>query len=585
MTTLTPELRTIRKILVSDWHVIPDYQRSYAWTENNLMDFWEDITNRPTGHFLGSVVVTGQDDDDKEIVDGQQRLTTALIALSAIRDKFSDIGAHEAASGIHKTYIYARDEGTEHKPRLRNESTEANNRIEDAVFSLPNDRRGKTHDQKESLEAKAYNFFLHKISQVLSDKPHKQEALNSLKEQFLKARIIYVLSEDRNGAFRIFETLNDRGTVLEPLDLIKNFLFQYVSDDPARQAVKTWNSTSNIVDQLSLPSVSAKRFAYYAWNSRTGSEAPSTKYVLNERLLRSVMDYVSQKDESKSKELALEIVTYFNFCASLLEVFEAVLKDRNGKVAWKKLDPNFRNNRYDEINRHLYGILVTEASQPIPLLLSLFYAYFREDSVLSSKMLKRFLEAIHKFQFRWTIAQKNSTENQRKPYRLAATTVFEAGSAAEIAKSLSDFEKATISKSLKPTDKQFKDGLKKLRLSNENRKDYFKILFILSEIGRQSQDAIGFESTPTIEHLKGQSNVASRARRNYWIFKMGNLIILPSEVNESLPSDFSQKSDFIHKYVHSEDKVLLKGIEDREWTSERAGKRLDQIADIATEIW
>lgn len=585
MPSLNPELRSLRKILNSNWHIIPDYQRSYAWTENNLMDFWEDITNRPSGHFLGSVVVTGSEDDDKEIVDGQQRLTTTLIALSAIRDQFSALGAEDLANGIHETFIYAKDESTKSKPRLKNESTEANNRIEDAVFSLPQDRRETEKlNKRESLESLAYQFFQGRIIEYLSNKSQKMEALIELKELLLKARVIYVVSEDRNGAFRIFETLNDRGTVLEPLDLIKNFLFQYVSDDPARQAVKTWNETASILEQLSLPSVSTKRFAYYAWNSRTGSESQSAKYVLNERLLRSVMDYVINKDEAVSRERALEIVKYFNFCARLLSSFEDVLKERAGKVTWKKFDPNFRKNKYDEINRHLYGILVTEASQPIPLLLSLFYVYFKDGGALTAKMLRNFLEAIHKFQFRWTIAQKNSTENQRKPYRLAATRVFEATSAENIDAALQDFTKTT-SGTLRPTDIQFKDGLKKLKISSENRKDYFKILFILSELARRSGNPIGSEATPTIEHLKGQANVPSRSPRYYWIFKMGNLIILPSEVNEALKGDFAEKAESIHKYVHGWDKELLSAIDEKDWSSSRAKTRLEQIASIAAEIW
>ncbi len=70
---------------------VPIHQRDYAWTDDEISQFWEDIKDAmDTGsaeHFLGAVVFRQiEEDKDYEIIDGQQRLATALILLAVIRD-------------------------------------------------------------------------------------------------------------------------------------------------------------------------------------------------------------------------------------------------------------------------------------------------------------------------------------------------------------------------------------------------------------------------------------------------------------------------------------------------------------------
>ena len=72
---------------------VPLYQRHYVWDKRNWKHLWTDIEEKSNlrskssakEHFAGAIVIQ-EDARNKEIIDGQQRLTTFQIILCAIRD-------------------------------------------------------------------------------------------------------------------------------------------------------------------------------------------------------------------------------------------------------------------------------------------------------------------------------------------------------------------------------------------------------------------------------------------------------------------------------------------------------------------
>jgi len=71
---------------------IPPYQRPYAWESEQIDELWHDIIDTlDRGHFMGSVVLCSPDEQRPEIIDGQQRMTTIIILLSLIRDKYREL--------------------------------------------------------------------------------------------------------------------------------------------------------------------------------------------------------------------------------------------------------------------------------------------------------------------------------------------------------------------------------------------------------------------------------------------------------------------------------------------------------------
>ena len=76
--------------------VIPEYQRPYAWTDEQVETLFEDLweftttsggTEHKGSYFLGSVVAYENEDGEQEIIDGQQRITSLFLLLRAIYTK------------------------------------------------------------------------------------------------------------------------------------------------------------------------------------------------------------------------------------------------------------------------------------------------------------------------------------------------------------------------------------------------------------------------------------------------------------------------------------------------------------------
>lgn len=85
--------------------VIPEYQRPYAWTQEQIETLFEDIwefattkggTKRKGSYFLGSIVSFENEAGEQEIIDGQQRITSLFLLLRAIYTKLEKSSATDA---------------------------------------------------------------------------------------------------------------------------------------------------------------------------------------------------------------------------------------------------------------------------------------------------------------------------------------------------------------------------------------------------------------------------------------------------------------------------------------------------------
>ena len=101
MGQMKPE--SLKKVFVDRLFRVPDYQRGYSWEESQLSDFWDDLINLPKGrdHYMGMLTLRKLTDAETEgwvdekwllredvdafhVVDGQQRLATALILIQCL---------------------------------------------------------------------------------------------------------------------------------------------------------------------------------------------------------------------------------------------------------------------------------------------------------------------------------------------------------------------------------------------------------------------------------------------------------------------------------------------------------------------
>jgi uncharacterized protein with ParB-like and HNH nuclease domain len=216
---------TIKKIIEgSNQYVIPLYQRAYEWHKKEWEDLWNDLlyqykNQSSNNHFLGSIVTIadaklGEEVTKFQLIDGQQRLTTIFILLAVLRDriKLNDLNRSEK---IHRKWIINEHESEDDRPKLLPTLWDRN-----AFKSIIEPFEGDL-DASSSNSSKIKSAYDH-FEDCLKCNPDidMEKVIDIMIHKF---RIIGIgLKESEDDAYRIFETLNHRGSELYEADLIRN---------------------------------------------------------------------------------------------------------------------------------------------------------------------------------------------------------------------------------------------------------------------------------------------------------------------------------------------------------------------------
>ena len=241
---------------------VPANQRPYAWEAHHIRSLFEDIneaiTNDEEDYFLGTIVLVGDRTSELSIEDGQQRIATTTILLARIRDRLFTINRAPSARSIDSDFIRSIDRNTEAvRPRVTL-NLEDNDffmrRIllspEDADFNGRQQVRATRSSNERLLSASdiAEEF----ISQILAPVPEQARAAHLLKwVDFIekRTRVVVVISPDDVGAYRIFETLNDRGLRASQADILKNYFYGR-SGTRLAEAIALWNNMAATIESL-----------------------------------------------------------------------------------------------------------------------------------------------------------------------------------------------------------------------------------------------------------------------------------------------------------------------------------------------
>jgi Protein of unknown function DUF262/Protein of unknown function (DUF1524) len=233
MITIHPQYLTLSKLLDGRLFRIPEYQRAYSWTARQRQDLFGDIEKAYSkgpdeGHFMAAVVCLRRDKqtlgtdeyDVVEVVDGQQRLTTLIILLNAIKLALDQKNKGEAKLARELEELLVKVEGDE----LLLLQTNHDSSHHFATFlrkgSCKPSTSAKTIADREILKAiedcKAF------VTKWTADAENPLPALAAL----LKNRLFFLLHEiaDEKSVYTVFEVLNSRGLVVSWLDRLKSIL-------------------------------------------------------------------------------------------------------------------------------------------------------------------------------------------------------------------------------------------------------------------------------------------------------------------------------------------------------------------------
>lgn len=267
MSKLNVDQKTIM-LLFSDKKsdfLIPDYQRPYAWEETQCQTLWDDIFSfafpdnncdkfdSNEEYFLGSIVTFENDNNKKEVIDGQQRLTTLMLLLRAFYAKFGNMQDEKSKSTqrrISQCLWKTNEFGEANLNVLKIDSEVATDNDKDEFLDIL--KTGNVNKEQKSNYAKNYRFFQEKIDSFLNEYPSYFA--------YLPARILGncillpVEAESQDTALRIFSTLNDRGLPLSDADIFKAQFYKYYSAKSAKESfIEQWKELEEVCGRIFRP--------------------------------------------------------------------------------------------------------------------------------------------------------------------------------------------------------------------------------------------------------------------------------------------------------------------------------------------
>ncbi|MEV7185578.1 DUF262 domain-containing protein [Kitasatospora sp. NPDC093102] len=224
---------------------VPLYQRTYSWERPQLQQLWDDVSElaeqhldgaSPTAHFLGSVVlapghIQAGGVQRWLVVDGQQRLTTLMLAFTALRDHYKNTGAGTAADRVHRQMLVNEfHEGLDHYRLL---PTQADRDAYTACVGSSPKAGGAGNI------GTAYRFFLGALAESEEENGGKWvTAVETVLKSLLS--IVEITAQAGDNVYRIFESINNTGVGLSQSDLLRNYVFSLLPKRGERVYHELW---------------------------------------------------------------------------------------------------------------------------------------------------------------------------------------------------------------------------------------------------------------------------------------------------------------------------------------------------------
>lgn len=370
-TRYSPDRRSIGNVLsmTNPPVVVPDWQRNYSWTTSEIDTFWQDILHfdeqypgdnvDSQEYFLGAIVIVDCNRTHL-LLDGQQRLATAAVLLSVIRD-FLDRYSRDAAVRISTRYL-----------------TDFDDALGDYSFKITLNRYDREFFRREVLETRgaryevptptleshrlirrAREFFAAAFESKYASMPNPEEAhqwaLHILKLLTNHVSVVAVITEDEDNAANVFETLNDRGIGLSTPDLLRNLILRRSSDTDRDTVGDLWGEILEIEGDAKL-----QEFLRHYWLSHQGD-------VKARSLYREIKQYIQDGDIESlafTRQLCDSSVVYRDIVSSHHEDREIAsllsdINDLGAKMLYPPILSAFEQDNEPGLRDFIWALLVT----------------------------------------------------------------------------------------------------------------------------------------------------------------------------------------------------------------------------------
>ncbi|GAA8120363.1 DUF262 and DUF1524 domain-containing protein [Helicobacter pylori] len=532
--------------------VIPIYQRLYSWEKEQCKQLWDDIIkiggdDKMNGHFIGSIlyVLDGNKHSDNAllIIDGQQRLTTITLLLTALRDHLNDEDEFLekfSCQKIQDHYLINSDKDGDKKFRLILSESD-----KDTLLSLiDKDRRKPSEPSSKIVE----NFKL--FEEWVSQNTDKLETIFKGLDKLMIVEI--ALEKGKDDPQIIFESMNSKGMELTQTDLIRNYIVMETETEKQENFYnKYWRAME---EEFKQDKKLFDRFVRHYLTIKT-REIPNINKV-----------YVELKDYRQKKGIGIE----------------DLLKDLQ-KYCGYFCQIAFKKEADKDLNKDLSFLVDLDMDVIYPLLLELYSDY--SDGVLSKNDFKRSIALIESYLCRRAVCGLG-TNSLNKVFPSFTRHIQKD----EYFKSLEKHFGSLTKGQRFPNDDEFRSSFITIDFYNKFKKKTKCFLERLENF--DTKEPVDTQKCTT-EHIMPQKLTKELERdlgenfqeiHNKYLHTIGNLTLTGYNQEYSNKS-FQEKRD-MEKGFKQSPLSLNQDLKDLEsFGEEEIKKRANDLADLALKIW
>jgi len=538
-------------ILKQNQLVIPPNQRDYAWdAELQVSQLFQDFARaiNDGDYFLGTIVTIPQENGNLEVVDGQQRLATTAILLAAIRDYLRERNESVLVESINNEFLTGIDRTM--RERISKLTLNiSNNELFNKIVTGNRDDLTVSGASNERLMAAYEKATSHVRNIVAGLDPKDHGDLLNEWVSFIEREALVVLLKVPNGAdaYKMFETLNDRGLRTSQADLVKNYLFGR-SGRRLNEVNSRWmymrGALETIDDEIIID------FLRHSLIVLRG-------HVREAGVFDAVQDVVRSETAA---------VTFSSTLETLANTYVATFNPEHEK--W--------NTYPDSVRRSIVVFNLFNIRPMRPLILA-----------TAARMSER--EVSNVFQFlvslgvRLIIASTTRSGSIEIPLAYTAHAVFDGSidSAAKLREALT---------TIIPKDQEFKDGVEHARVSNAPLARYYLRSLEMAAKDESQPWFIPMDdrSVINLEHVLPKKPEGNWPQFNadevqLYSTRLGNLALLRASENSDLHSASFQDKKLI---LAASPYLLTSQIAEAEdWTPESIIQRQKTLAQLALRTW
>ncbi|MCK1220671.1 DUF262 domain-containing protein [Streptococcus uberis] len=251
-TTISVDKRSVKQLLESGKNkrfVIPEYQRPYAWNDEQIQVLFDDLTeythnntdDDDNPYFLGTIVSYENEDHEQEIIDGQQRITSLFLLLRAIYTKLENSGSEAdflKSQIIPTIWKQNPTTGEVNFEKIlitsRVMGSEGNQEFANILIT------GIADKNSNSLYSKNYILFQKLVDEYAAEQP--LSFYNFISNILNRAILLPISADTQDTALTIFSTLNDRGLALSDADIFKAKIYNHLDQNKKKYFIKQWQT-------------------------------------------------------------------------------------------------------------------------------------------------------------------------------------------------------------------------------------------------------------------------------------------------------------------------------------------------------